>query len=173
MRLFLSVCALSLAATLPACSPVEEASARAYAPKPVTAPFYSVREYNPNRDVWADLQMTIETAFADDKRILLVVGGEWCIWCHYLADYLETDMEAQKAFEETFIVMKVNYSDENKNEDFLSQYPDVAGYPHFIILDSDGTFIGEQGTADLERGKAYNREKMLAFAEKWRKTPAG
>lgn len=169
MRLLLSACALSIATMLSACSPVEEASARAYVPKEVRAPFYSVREYNPNRDVWADLQMTIRRAFENDKRVLLLVGGEWCIWCHYLADYLETDTKVQAAFDETFVVMKVNYSDENKNEDFLSQYPKVAGYPHFIILDSDGTFIGEQGTADLEKGKSYDQKKMLAFAEEWRK----
>ena len=161
------------AAILSACSPNQSAdsgdSHEVYSPKDLNAPFYVIKEYSPDRDPVADLATTVERATAEDKRILLVIGGEWCIWCHYLADFLEENAESQAAFDQSFVVSKINYSDENKNEDFLSQFPKAEGYPHFYILESDGSFLASQGTADLEKNKSYNPKKMIAFAEKWQK----
>jgi hypothetical protein len=64
--------------------------------------------------------------------------------------------------------MKVNYSDENPNTEFLERYPEIPGYPHFFVLDSDGTFLHSQGTAELEEGNGYNLQVFLAFLDKWR-----
>ena len=168
------VLALATGVILSACTPAVEdeqvGEHAAYAPKELNAPFYVIKEYNPDRDPVADLAQTVDVAQAENKRILLVIGGEWCIWCHYLADYLEADKTVQAAFDESFVVSKINWSDENKNEDFLSQYPKAEGYPHFYILESDGTFLESQGTAILEKDKSYDPEKMLAFAEKWKKS---
>ena len=36
--------------------------------------------------------------------------------------------------------MKVNKSDENDNTDFLGNYPEIPGYPHFFVLDQDGSY---------------------------------
>ena len=36
--------------------------------------------------------------------------------------------------------MKVSYTQgQNENTEFLGQYPDVAGYPHWYVLESDGS----------------------------------
>ncbi|MAK61356.1 MAG: thiol-disulfide isomerase [Ponticaulis sp.] len=160
---------LSLVACGPGPEPETE-EIEIYEPKELNAPFYVIKEYSPERDPAADLAFTAEHAQAEDKRILLIVGGEWCIWCHYLADFLEEDLEVQKAFDETFVVTKINWSEDNKNEAFLNQFPPAEGYPFFIITDSSGNYIGTQGTAELEEGKSYDSAKMIAFAEKWRKS---
>lgn len=164
-----SLSSMALSACSPAAKTESETQHEAYEPKELKAPFYVIKEYSPDRDPVADLAETVAVAEAENKRILLVIGGEWCIWCHYLADYLEEDMTVQAAFDESFVVSKINYSDENKNEDFLGQYPKAEGYPHFYILESDGTFLESQGTAVLEKDKSYDPEKMLAFAGKWKK----
>ena len=67
-----------------------------------------------------------------------------------------------------FLIMKVNYSDENKNAVFLANYPNVPAYPHFFVLESDGTLLHSQGTAELEEGKGYNEQIFLAFLDKWK-----
>ena len=64
--------------------------------------------------------------------------------------------------------MKVNYSDENKNSVFLANYPRVPAYPHFFILESDGTFLRSQGTAELEEGQGYNEQVFCAFLDEWK-----
>ena len=63
--------------------------------------------------------------------------------------------------------MKVNYSNENQNEDFLKDYPAVPAYPHFFVLDSDGKFLHSQGTAELEEGRGYDERVFLEFLEQW------
>ena len=64
--------------------------------------------------------------------------------------------------------MKVNYSDQNKNEEFFSNYPEVPAYPHYFVLESDGTFLHSQGTGDLEKGSSYNEAVFAEFLTKWR-----
>lgn len=127
---------------------------------------YFVDVYDENRNPEADLAAALEQA--DGRRILLEIGGNWCSWCMLLDNYMEKEIEVRNAFAESFIIVKINYSDENKNEAFLEKYPPVGGYPHFIVLDSDGSLLASQGTGELEQGKGYSKKKMLAFAEKWR-----
>lgn len=67
-----------------------------------------------------------------------------------------------------FLIMKVNYGDGNNNEEFLANYPKVPAYPHFFVLESDGTFLHSQGTAELEEGKGYNEQVFLVFLDKWK-----
>jgi len=64
--------------------------------------------------------------------------------------------------------MKVNMSEENDNEAFLSAYPEVPAYPHFFVLDSDGTFLHSQNTAELEQGQGYHEERFLEFLSQWK-----
>ena len=70
--------------------------------------------------------------------------------------------------QENFLIMKVNYSDENKNKALLETYPDVPAYPHYFVLDSDGKFLHSQGTGELEEGKSYDEEVFAAFLNEWK-----
>ena len=64
--------------------------------------------------------------------------------------------------------LKINFSKENKNETFLSQYPAIEGYPHFFVLDKDGNLLHSQNTGDLEKDKDYDKEKFIEFLNKWK-----
>ncbi|MFT7078051.1 MAG: hypothetical protein ACJA0P_004078 [Planctomycetota bacterium] len=70
--------------------------------------------------------------------------------------------------ESEFVIMKVNMSNENKNEEFLGHYPSVPAYPHLFVLDSSGTFLHSQGTGELEEGKGYEEAMFVAFLDKWK-----
>jgi hypothetical protein len=65
--------------------------------------------------------------------------------------------------------VKVNFSKENKNESFLSNYPKIEGYPHIFVLESDGAFLHSQDTGLLEKEKSYDKDKILAFLKEWKK----
>lgn len=147
------------------------AQAQAVAPDAGHAGFYTVHTYDPARDPEADLAATVARAQAESKRILLEIGGEWCSWCHALDRYLRENQTVAQALANDFLLMKVNYSEENKNEAFLSKYPKVPGYPHFFVLETDGTFLHSQGTGELEQDKSYSEEAFLAFLQAW--APAG
>jgi thioredoxin-related protein len=125
------------------------------------------KKFDPNRNPEADLKVAVEYADSTGKRIILDVGGEWCIWCHRIDAFIENNKEIKSLIEKNFIVLKINYSKENKNENFLSKYPDVQGYPHFFVLDKKGKLLHSQNTGELEKDKDYDAEKFITFLKKW------
>ncbi len=134
----------------------------------VTKKTYSpVHEYDPERDAEKDLQEAIAEATKTGKRILLEIGGKWCIWCRYMDEYFVAKKDLLEYREKNFIMLKINYSPDNKNETFLSKYPNVAGYPHIFVLEKDGKLLHSQNTGDLEEGKSYNYDKMSEFLKAW------
>ncbi|MBW7842493.1 MAG: thioredoxin family protein [Ignavibacteriaceae bacterium] len=125
-------------------------------------------KFDPNRDPFEDLRITIKKAEQSDKRIILDVGGEWCIWCHRIDAFMQNTDEVKSLLEENYILLKVNFSKENKNEKFLSNYPSIDGYPHFFVLEKDGTLLHSQNTGELEKDKDYSKEKFVEFLDKWK-----
>lgn len=128
----------------------------------------SLPKFDPIRNPKADLKEAVELAKNTNKRIILDVGGEWCIWCHRIDAFIYNTDEIKSLLEENFIVLKINYSKENKNEKFLSQYSQVAGYPHFFVLDEEGKLLHSQNTGELEKDKDYDKDKFIAFLNKWK-----
>lgn len=123
--------------------------------------------YDPAADPAVDLEAAIAEAGRSGRRIILEVGGNWCIWCHRLEAFVEGHEQVRRAWEEGFVTVKVNYSPEVQNQEFLSRYPEVPGYPHLFVLDSDGTLLHSQGTGVLEDGEGYSEEAILAFLGEW------
>ena len=123
--------------------------------------------YDPNRDPAADLSAAMEEASGTGKRIMLEIGGEWCHWCHVLEQFFQAHDEHRALLHEKYVVVKVNFSPENENEAFLSRYPAFKGYPHIIILESDGSHLHSQDTGALEKGEGYDPDAMKAFLTKW------
>ena len=124
--------------------------------------------FDPARNPFEDLKVAVSTATESNKRIILDVGGEWCIWCHRIDAFMQNTEEIKSLLAENFIIVKINFSKEKKNEKFLSQYPAIEGYPHFFVLDSDGKLLHSQNTGDLEKDKDYDKEKFLDFLNKWK-----
>jgi len=128
---------------------------------------YTVKVYDPARDPAADLAATIHTAQAANKRIVLQVGGDWCGWCHKLDRYVAEHPAVAQALNDGFVIMKVNKSEENENAEFLAQFPKIPGYPHWYVLESDGTLLHSQGTAALEASGSYSETALLDFLRTW------
>lgn len=123
--------------------------------------------YDPARDAERDIRDAMAEAGRTGKRILLEVGGEWCIWCHIMDAFFEKNPELLALREKNFIMLKINFSEENKNEPALSRYPPINAYPHIFILDRDGKLLHSQDTGELEEGKSYNLARFMAFLKKW------
>ena len=128
----------------------------------------SLPKFNPLRNPYGDLKAAVELAKSTNKRIILDVGGEWCIWCHRIDAFMHNTKEVKSLIEGNFIFVKVNFSKENKNEKFLSEYPPIEGYPHFFVLDENGKLLHSQNTGELEKDKDYDSEKFITFLNKWK-----
>lgn len=123
--------------------------------------------YDTTRDPAKDLKALVQQTKQDGRRIMLVVGGEWCGWCHALDRYFREHPQILAVREKHYVWLKVNYSPENKNTAVLSRYPAIPGYPHFFVLDQQGKLLQSQGTAVLEKGPSYDDDKMTEFLLKW------
>jgi thiol-disulfide isomerase/thioredoxin len=135
---------------------------------PKTTGFYTVDHYDESGNPAADLAKTVERASKERKRILIQVGGDWCIWCKRMSAFMEKNTPLNKELNEHFLVMKVNYSKDQPNKEFLSKYPKISGYPHLYVLESDGKLLHSQDTSPLEDGKSgYNEGAFLKFLAAW------
>jgi thioredoxin-related protein len=123
--------------------------------------------YDPHANPYRDLERGITRASAENKRILIIVGGDWCGWCEVFDRHLASDADVRAAFERSFVILKVNVSSANQNEVFLSGFPPSKGYPDLFILDGNGAYLGQQPTDILENDRGYDRRRMLAFATRW------
>jgi thiol:disulfide interchange protein len=128
--------------------------------------------FDPHRDAAKDIAAAVAEAARSGKRVLVDVGGNWCIWCHEMERYLEEHADLRALRDRNYVTVKVNWSPENKNEAVLSTYPKIPGYPHLFVLDGNGALIHSQDTSKLEDGKkSYDLKAFTAFLTQW--APAG
>jgi thiol:disulfide interchange protein len=134
---------------------------------PALADHQLPQKYDPARDAAADLRQAVTRAQAERKKVLVEVGGEWCTWCHILDKFIASHPQVRRALDEQYVVVKVNFSPQNKNEAVLSRWPKAAGYPHFYVLGATGELLVSQGTGELEQGDSYDEAKVLRFLRRF------
>jgi len=134
-----------------------------------------VQIYNPNADAIKDLNQAIERADVQGKHVLVQVGGNWCPWCVKLNKIFTTDSTIMKVLNANYVLVKVNYSKENKNEAVLEklEFPQRFGFPVLVILDDHGKRIHTQDSGLLESGDGYDTKKIVSFLKNWTKAAIG
>jgi len=133
----------------------------------VAGQYAPITKYDPNRSAEQDLQNAVAEASRTGKHILLEVGGEWCSWCHIMDRYFDQNPALTTLRETNYVTVKINFSKENENAKFLSQYPKIPGYPHIFVLEANGKLLHSQFTAELEEGQSYNLKKFTDFLKAW------
>ncbi|HRI02496.1 MAG TPA: thioredoxin family protein [Pyrinomonadaceae bacterium] len=131
------------------------------------AAVFTREKFDPKRDPKLDLATAILTASKSGKRIILDVGGEWCGWCIHMDKFLFSNKALDKLRKNNFVWIKINMSPENENLAFLSEYPEIKGYPHLFVLDESGTLLHSQDTVALEKDETYNLAKFTEFLKLW------
>jgi thioredoxin-related protein len=126
-----------------------------------------VSKYDPKRDAAQDIRDAAAEAKRTNRRVLLEVGGEWCSWCHHMDDFFQANPDLTALRDKSFVTVKINFSDENRNKEVLAQYPAIEGYPHLFVLDSAGALVHSQDTGALEEGKSYNLDRFTTFLAYW------
>jgi len=125
-------------------------------------------KYLPKADPAADLKKAEAAAAEQGKRVLLVVGGDWCVDCVILDQFLTQSKAVQAEFDKTFVTAKIYLGPENLNPEFLKQYPEIEWVPQFFVLDAKGKLLKAQDTRELSSDHEFHKDKMMAFAKKWR-----
>lgn len=162
---------IALVALLMSTMPMTESVSQTVSPAP--SRYVPVTRFDPSRDAARDIADALTEARRSGRRVLLDVGGEWCIWCHRLDTLFVLHPDLAALMHSGFVVVKVNFSKENKNAEVLSRYPKVPGYPHLFVLEKDGTLLRSQDTGELESGKGHDPAKVRVFLQAWAPPTSG
>jgi len=126
------------------------------------------RRFDVRRDPGADLGAALAAATAAGRRVLVMVGGDWCVWCFLLDRQLGLDPEAAALFYGGFEVLRVYYDEDNTNQAFLTHYPDFRLFPHFFVLERDGRLLASVPADVLIRDAKYDTGLIRDFVAAWR-----
>jgi thioredoxin-related protein len=135
----------------------------------VLAQTEAINIYNPNANAKDEITAAVKKAKAENKQVLLQIGGNWCPWCVKLDGFMATDPQVDSLLKADYIRVMVNYSKENKNEEVLKTLgnPQRFGFPVLVILDQDGVRLHTQDSWYLEKEKYYDKDKVMHFLEMW------
>lgn len=129
-------------------------------------PAYSLA-YDPERDPFADGRESLALAAHTGRRVLIEVGGDWCVWCHVLERVFADHPAAGQALRDGFVLLKVNVSDESPNTEFLNGLPALTGYPKLFVSRADGTIVHAQDPSAFVRNGRYDPALVHDFLRRW------
>ena len=124
--------------------------------------------YHPEEDGDMRINQLLKQAKKEGKKVLVQIGGNWCVWCLRFNHLVTTTPELQQILNKKYIYYHLNYSPENKNEKAFKKYGNPGeqyGYPAFLILSAKGEVLFTQKSEDLEDGKGYDPKKVKKFLQ--------
>jgi thioredoxin-related protein len=128
-------------------------------------------------DVTANGQEQIAAALRkaapSNKRVLVVFGANWCIWCRRLHEMFETSPKVTAALRAHYEVVRIDVNTRrgaHRNSEVDHRYgtPTKEGLPVLVVLDAKGSHLTTQETGALEVGAAHSPEKIIGFLEVWK-----
>jgi thioredoxin-related protein len=129
-------------------------------------PTYS-KIYDDQRDPFKDAAAALTLAKKTNRQVLIEIGGNWCGWCHKMDSFLAKSPNVYQALHSQYVLLKVNVSDSNENNDFMKSLPPVLGYPHMYVSTAQGKMILSKDTAELLIGNDYSQSQWLSFLNDW------
>ena len=136
-----------------------------------------VHIYNPDADAKADIAAAVEQAKAENKHVLLQIGGNWCPWCVKLHNFIATDSQIDSLLRADYVTVLVNVDKDKdkRNYDVLASLgnPQRFGFPVLVVLNQEGERIHTQDSWYLELDKSYDKEKLMQFYRMWNVAAAG
>ncbi len=122
-------------------------------PKP-TEPAKRASIYNKQADAKAQVEKATAQAKKDNKRVLLMFGGDWCGWCHKLHELFASNRPIRKLLYNEYSTVMIELESPNA-ADLLKtckkalsdeELKKGVGFPFLAVLDSDGKVL--TGAAD-------------------------
>ncbi len=132
----------------------------------------SSARFDPMADADRDLQEGITRAKVTRRRVLIEVGGNWCLWCLRMEDFFNANSDLADLRDREFVSVYVSVTPERPNTLALSRFPAVPSYPHLFVLDENGKLLASQDTSELESGTSYDRYRVETFLHSQQTPPA-
>jgi thiol:disulfide interchange protein len=134
---------------------------------PATDPPEIARPYEEGVDA------AVSRAHADGKRVLLMFGANWCVWCRRLSWVFENEPSVRAALADGWHVVHVDTGTRGSptNAALVQRYgnPLQHGLPCLVVLDGAGQLVHTQETGSLESGDRHDPARVLAFLTRFRR----
>ena len=147
---------LLLAAALAACATV-----------PVAKPGYhpEARSYAVTNDAMADVDAALAQAALTDRRVLLVMGANWCHDSRALAGWLETDRFKaliEREYALVFVNVGMPQTGDGHNLAIAQRFglDALPGTPNLLVLTAEGELVNAE-TATTWRNAASRSEDAI------------
>ena len=122
------------------------ACASAPAPTPASPPKPEARSYLVSDDASADVDAALARARQSGKRVLLVMGANWCSDSRALAGWLATDRFAElieRKYELVFVNIGMPRTGDGHNLGIARRFglQELPGLPNVLVLTGDGVLV--------------------------------
>ena len=112
-------------------------------------------------DLSTRMDDALERAARESKRVLLLIGVDWCTWSTRLSAVIDGNVIVREIIDESYVVLNVNYdTDRDGCEDYA---PDMQHTPWLTVVDDEGAVVAQQGTSQLEKGEGHDPDKLYLF----------
>lgn len=128
------------------------------------------KPYKPSDDADSKINALLIKAKAENKKVFLQAGGNWCVWCLRFNDFVKNNKQVKNMLYKNYLYYHLNYSTENKNVKAFEKYAPEGyklGYPFFVILNADGKVLATQASDVFEVGVTYDSKKVVDFLQKY------
>jgi thiol:disulfide interchange protein len=132
-------------------------------------PFVKKHLYSETANPTSDIAAALKQARAENKRVILDFGGDWCGDCQVLDIYMHQSPNAE-LLAKHFIVVHVDIGHMDHNVDVAKKYnvPIEKGVPALAVLDAHGKLLFSQENKEFENMRNMRSEDVTAFLNKWK-----
>lgn len=157
LKHFFVVVGLSLAAPVLA-TPDSEASAE----HPETTP------YEKNAKASQDVDAALARAVATDKRVLLVMGANWCHDSRGLAGWFEKPRFAQM-LRTKYEVVYVDVGHRDRNIDIAQRFgiEKIKGTPTVLVLSPRGALLNPKSAPTWRNAASRDEEEIFSYFDQF------
>lgn len=125
------------------------------------------RLYAPTADASADVDAAIARASISGKRVLLVLGANWCHDSRVLAGWLETPRFAALGaahYEVVFVDVGSPQTGDGRNLDIARRFglPDMPGTPALLVLTAEGKAVNLETAASWRNAASRSEDAIYA-----------
>lgn len=128
--------------------------------------------YDEHANARSLVDAALKQASRDHSRVLVMLGGNWCGWCHKLHDLFQTNGEIRKALRDEYQLVMLDTRAPHAEELMAEWKVDTGkGVPYLVVLDRTGAVVTRQETGALEEGDHHDPKKVLAFLNQHKADP--
>jgi thiol:disulfide interchange protein len=117
----------------------------------------------------ADVAAALKKAAAENRRVILDFGGNWCPDCQVLDIYFH-DAANEPILAASYVLVHVNIGHMDQNLDIAARYaiPLRKGVPALAVLDSHGELLYSQKEGEFEAMRRMESSAVTQFLLRWK-----